>query len=124
MRILLDSHVLLWLLADDPISPEARAAVESLDNEVWVSVASIWELEIKRRIGKLTFDGDVVEATLAAGLDLLDIHADHAVRAGRLPLHHRDPFDRMLIAQAIGEGCALATRDPAIRAYRVTLLEV
>jgi len=123
VRLLLDSHVLLWLLAGDPIAPAAARAVESLDNEVWVSVATIWELEIKQAIGKLELDDDLVAAALGAGLDLLEIRSEHVVHAARLPMHHRDPFDRLLVAQATLEGAAIVTRDAALRSYQVTLLD-
>lgn len=119
MKLLLDSHVVLWLLADDPIAPAARQLVESTSNEVWVSVATIWELGIKAGLGKLRLDGDLVDNVLAAGLDLMEIRAEHATTAARLPPHHRDPFDRMLVAQAIEESCSIVTRDAAISSYGV-----
>lgn len=122
MRLLLDSHVVLWLLADQPVAPEARRLVESVDNEVWVSVASIWELEIKQALGKLRFDGDLVASVLAAGLDLMEIRSDHAVLAARLPMHHRDPFDRLLVAQAIHESCSVVTRDAVLMSYGVHIV--
>jgi PIN domain nuclease of toxin-antitoxin system len=125
VKLLVDSHVVVWLLQGEPIAARAQALLDSLDNDVWVSVATIWELEIKRAIGKLALDDpqDLESAVLAAGLDLLEIRSDHATLAARLPLHHRDPFDRLLIAQATIEGFALVTRDALFQRYAVTLID-
>ncbi|MGB2711580.1 MAG: type II toxin-antitoxin system VapC family toxin [Conexibacter sp.] len=123
MRLLLDSHVLLWLAADDPaLAPETSAAIYSGENEVLVSVASVWEIEIKRAKGALQTPDGLGPRLNQAGFELLDIELSHVVRAAELPPHHRDPFDRMLVAQAIGERAVLVTADEALRAYDVPLM--
>ena len=91
-------------------------------NDIFVSVASVWEIAIKRATGKLTFAAPIVGTVEAIGFELLPITASHAEHAGGLPLHHRDPFDRLLIAQAMLEGLVLATADPAMRPYGVPTL--
>ncbi len=84
-----------------------------------MSAATVWEIEIKRATGRLDAPGNLIEAVDASGFDHLPITLEHAVAAGRLPLHHRDPFDRMLVAQARVEGLTLATADPEITRYDV-----
>jgi PIN domain nuclease of toxin-antitoxin system len=91
-------------------------------NAVFVSAANIWEIEIKRRLGKLASPVGLVEASREAGFTLLDIRAQHAVAAARLPRHHTDPFDRMLVAQAMIEDCVLVTRDRKLARYDVPTL--
>lgn len=93
-------------------------------DDVYVSAATIWEVEIKRATGKLRIDADLARVVDEAGFERLQITFEHAVEAGRLPLHHRDPFDRMLIAQARLEGLTLATSDQSIARYGVPLLTV
>jgi PIN domain nuclease of toxin-antitoxin system len=123
MRLLLDTHILLWCLADDPTLPEnIRATVVDSNNTVFVSTASGWEIAIKKAIGKLEAPDDLLEAILACRFEPLPINFAHAMKAGSLPRHHDDPFDRMLIAQSIIEGCTLVTRDRQIKAYDVPLL--
>lgn len=123
MNVLLDSHCLLWWLADLPLSGLATAAVGDPLNDVFVSPATIWELEIKAALGKLTIDGDLVSAVEASGFAWLPISAEHARAAARLPQHHRDPFDRMLIAQALIEGCTVVSRDAVFQQYSVSLID-
>ena len=121
MRLLLDTHVLLWLLsADDRLSAEGISAIESAD-EVLVSAASVWEIEIKRAKGLLESPDDLVDLIEAAGVQLLSMTAAHATLAGRLPRLHNDPFDRMLIAQAKTEGAVLVTADHAPVHYGVAV---
>ena len=122
MNVLLDSHCVLWWLADLPLTEEARAAITDPASEVFVSAASIWELEIKSALGRLTIDGDLSAEVEAAGFAWLPITQRHARAAARLPLHHRDPFDRMLIAQARLEGHAIVTRDHSFQRYAVELI--
>ena len=124
MRFLLDTHVLLWWLADDPkLAGEARAAVMDPANEICVSPASVWEAAIKRTLGKLRFeDVDLVAALEASGFRELPIAVEHALRAGQLPRHHDDPFDRMLVAQAMAEGLTIVSRDEALKAYDVPVV--
>ena len=104
MNVLLDSHCVLSWLADLPLADEARVAITDPASDVFVSAASIWELEVKAASGRLTIDGDLAAEVEAAGFTWLPITQRHARAAARLPLHHRDPFDRMLIAQAQLEG--------------------
>jgi PIN domain nuclease of toxin-antitoxin system len=87
-----------------------------------VSAASTWELAIKSALGKLRLPADVASAIRAAGFDELEVTIDHGMTAGELPLHHRDPFDRMLVAQARLEGLTIVTRDPSFEPYGVPLL--
>lgn len=121
-RLLLDTHVLLVWLAAEEISREAADAIAEPSNTVTVSAASIWEIAIKRQIGKLRFDGSPADEVRHAGFDHLSITAAHAEAAGDLPFHHRDPFDRMLVAQAQAEGLTLVSRDAVFDRYDVRLL--
>lgn len=120
--LLLDTHPLLWWLAGEPISREAADAIADPSSIVAVSAASIWEIAIKRRLGKLAFEGSPTEEVRQAGFAHLPVTAAHSERAGDLPLHHRDPFDRMLVAQAQAEGLTLVSRDPVLDLYDFRLL--
>lgn len=123
MRLLLDTHAVLWWLATpEVIAPIAREAIADADNTVYVSAASIWEMGIKQQLQKLTLPGDPLEAIVAVGFDWLSITAAHSWRAGSLTPHHRDPFDRLLVAQAEMEGMVLVTRDVHIAHYGVPIL--
>jgi PIN domain nuclease of toxin-antitoxin system len=123
MRLLLDTHALLWALADpDRLSDDAHEAVRDGRNEVLVSAASVWEIAIKRAAGKLDAPDDLLDVTVAAGFQSLPISAQHALLAGALPRHHRDPFDRMLVAQARAESLLIVTRDPRFAPYEVNVL--
>jgi PIN domain nuclease of toxin-antitoxin system len=119
-RLLLDTHALLWFVANDAsMSATARTLIETAD-DVFVSVASAWETAIKVHLGKLTVDAPSAEAFFdeqmqTNGFTYLPIAPAHVFRAAALPLHHRDPFDRMLIAQAIVEGLSLVTRAQPTR---------
>jgi PIN domain nuclease of toxin-antitoxin system len=123
MRLLLDTHVLLWCLADDPTLPEnIRTQVIDPSNSVFVSAVSVWEIAIKKAIGKLEAPDDLPEAISACRFNPLSMTFAHAMKAGFLPKHHDDPFDRMLVAQSILEGCTLVTRDHRISAYGISIL--
>lgn len=124
MRLLLDGHAYLWWLADHPdLSHSARAAIADPNNVVLVSAATVWELEIKRTLGRLDAgDADFVVQIEANDFGELPVRASHAAVAARLPSHHHDPFDRMLIAQAQLEGLVCVTRDPAFDAYGAVTL--
>lgn len=120
---LLDTHILLWYLEDDPrLTADVRTQVGDAQTRVYVSVASIWEMSIKRAQGKLTMPDDMQAALVAYQFDLLTITLAHALAAGILPLHHRDPFDRMLVAQAQLEGLTLVTHDARLRPYGGNIL--
>ncbi len=124
MRLLLDTHALLWWLSGDPrLGPAAAALVADPLNEVLVSAASLWEITVKARIGKL--DADVTEiatATRDQGFRLLDIAIPHLAALQALPSHHRDPFDHLLIATALAEGAAFLTADGQAAAYPVRVI--
>lgn len=123
MILLLDAHALLWWLADDPtLAVPARAAISAPATEVIVSAASVWEIEIKRALGKLTAPDVLVDAIDASAFITLPITAADAERAGRLPPHHRDPFDRMLVAQALRLDAIIVSRDHAFEPYGVNVL--
>lgn len=123
MRILLDTHVLLWALAKpDEVRREARRAIEDRRNDVFVSAASAWEMALKQALGRLDAPADLIDAIEAVGFEELPITSAHALAAERLPRHHRDPFDRMLIGQAMVEGLTIATRDTRFAQYGVPLL--
>lgn len=124
MRLLLDSHALLWALTEPArLSADAAREIAAAANSVWFSPASVWELEIKRAQGKLDLPESWVEAAERTRFAELPVRSNHAAIAGRLPWHHRDPFDRMLIAQALAEDLRLVTRDRLAAAYGVKLLE-
>ena len=125
MRLLLDTHVLLWWLRDDRRLPARfSAAITDPVNEVLVSAATIWETSSKIALGTLETSGDLVEEIDANGFTELPITARHAQRAGALPRHHDDPFDRLLIAQAQLDSLRLVTLDAGFRAYDVQLLRL
>lgn len=122
MNLLLDTHTLLWSLIDDPQLPEKiRSAID--ENTVYISAASIWEIRIKQSLGKLEIvPSNFYEIIKSLPAVLLSITADHAHAVGNLPLHHRDPFDRILIAQAQWEDLILVTTDKKIQLYNIPLL--
>ncbi len=123
MKLLLDTHALLALLSSDyPLSEGAQEAIEQPDAQLLASAVNVWEIAIKRKIGKLEAPGDVIERIDDAGTEILAITARHAQTGGGLPLHHRDPFDRLLIAQAKIEGCAILTKDTAFASYGVPVV--
>jgi PIN domain nuclease of toxin-antitoxin system len=118
MRLLLDTHVFLWVLTDSArLGAEARRRIASAERS-FVSAASIWEVAIKARLGKIDADADALAAAIeASGFEELPVRAAHAAAVQRLPLHHADPFDRLLVAQALTEPLRLLTADPALTAY-------
>jgi PIN domain nuclease of toxin-antitoxin system len=117
--ILVDTHVLLWALVDDVrLTQRMRSSLETADLR-FLSAASIWEIEIKRALGKLRVEGDVVDIAGRAGFTPLAITWEHAAEAGRLPPHHADPFDRLLIAQGRIEQLPILTADRQFAAYDV-----
>lgn len=122
MNLLLDTHAFLWWMRDEAMSPEASAAIAHSDTVAVVSAATVWEIAIKRALGRLEAPEPLDDEIAAHGFTALPITAEHAERAGGLPRHHADPFDRMLVAQAQVEKLVLVTRDPAIEAYDVRTL--
>jgi len=121
MRLLLDTHILLWSLADPRrLSESARDAIEAGDNEVLFSAASIWEIAIKAQLLRAEFGVDtatIIGAARETRFTELAISAEHAAAVAALPPHHKDPFDRLLVAQAFTEPARLLTADKALAAY-------
>lgn len=127
MKLLLDSHAFLWWVqGTPPFGRRAAAAVSNPENEVVFSIASCWELAIKLGLGKLrlaqTLDQFIPEQLRLNGFSLLDIRLAHAVRVARLPFRHRDPFDRLLAAQALEEDLTIISADRVFRKYDVRVL--
>jgi PIN domain nuclease of toxin-antitoxin system len=128
VRLLLDTHAFLWAAADpDQLRANARTAIEDGTNEVSVSAAVAWEISIKVALGKLTVPADLAvwlpARVRSLGFQALDISAAHAIAVGALPDIHRDPFDRIMIAQAQVEGLTFVTRDPENQKYPINVLE-
>jgi PIN domain nuclease of toxin-antitoxin system len=122
--LLLDAHAVLWWLADDDtLERQARAAIADPTNDVLVSAATVWEIAIKRSIGKLDAPIGLTEIIGRTGFDVLPITGADAEHAGELPRHHRDPFDRMLVAQATRLRALIVSRDAAFAAYGVAVLK-
>lgn len=123
MRLLLDTHAALWWLSDDErFGDEAARHMADGRNEVLLSAAVLWEVAIKRSLGKLEAPADLASTLLGAGIRGLPITLGHAAAVEALPWHHRDPFDRMLVAQAGVEGAAIVSRDERLRPYGRTLI--
>ena len=127
MRLLLDTHVLLWWLTKSPSMPvSAQNLLRNRDHTVLVSAASMWEIATKVRLGKLDVAIEVVENFVVylarERIEVLAMTADHAIRAGLLPGPHKDPFDRMLIAQALAENVPIVSNDRALDGYGVRRL--
>ncbi|MCP4361772.1 MAG: type II toxin-antitoxin system VapC family toxin [Chloroflexi bacterium] len=125
MNLLLDTHAFLWAIDDNPkLSQRARAAIVDGNNVVFVSAATAWEISIKKGIGKLKVpQGDYLEELRLHRFTPLNITTEHALAIDGLPHHHKDPFDRMLVAQAKVENLTLVTHDPKLKAYTVKILE-
>lgn len=127
MRALLDTHAFLWWIVDDPrLSAAAREVIAEGDNEIFLSAASAWEMAIKSRLGRLRMPADfqrfVSDQVDLNGFRVLPVRLAHALRVHGLPDHHRDPFDRMLIAQGQVENMPLISGDRRLRAYGVPLV--
>ena len=124
MNLLLDTHVLLWWLDDNPtLSKKAKAAIADGKNLVFISTSVIWEIRIKQALGKIKVPDDFRKVLDEQPFEMLNISAEHAHAIGELPPHHRDPFDRMLVAQAKVEGLTIITRDKNIKKYKVPFIE-
>lgn len=123
MKIIIDTHIFLWALADPSrIRGSKRTELETLANTVYVSAISLAEIMIKSSIGKLNVDYDPVDMVQQSGFELLDFRGQDALLLKEMPFHHKDPFDRMLIAQAIANGYYLMTEDSKFFAYDCRLL--
>jgi PIN domain nuclease of toxin-antitoxin system len=121
--LLLDANALLWWLADDPgLSQAAQDAIADPATDVLVSAATVWEIGIKRELGKLRAPEDLIGAIEISGFEGLPVTLADADRASRLTLHHRDPFDRMLVAQATRLEAVIVSRDLAFAPYEVNVL--
>lgn len=124
MSLLLDTHVALWAITgDDTLGPELLDQLRH-DPDIFLSPVSLWEITIKQAAGKLVGPPDLAERVRDMGFLELPVTHTHAIAAGRLPPHHRDPFDRMLVAQAVSEGLTLVSRDLSVGMYEVDILNV
>lgn len=126
MNLLLDTHTLLWALTDpERLGPQARPAIEKPDNHIRASAVSAWEIAVKQQIGKLRLPAPAMQwlpsAIQATGIEWMNITPLHALRVGTLPPHHQDPFDRLLVAQAL-DGFILVTKDAHIPKYDIATL--
>lgn len=124
MRLLLDTHAFLWFVEGNPqLSARARTLIEDTSNEILLSVASIWEIAIKFSLGKLSLTAPVetfiAQQLQANAITTIDVRTEHAVAVAALPFHHRDPFDRLLIAQAQVEGVPIISADAAFDPYPI-----
>ena len=121
MKLLLDTHAFLWFVTGDRrLSRRARRAVEAGDSELLISTASVWEVAIKTSLGRLTLPKsvhDYFDDKVATGFIILPVEWAHAARVAELPFHHRDPFDRLIIAQALVERIPIVSGDPGFKMY-------
>ncbi|SOD94009.1 type II toxin-antitoxin system VapC family toxin [Caenispirillum bisanense] len=124
MKLLLDTHILIWWANGEDFPAAVADAIAAPDATVYVSIASLWEIVIKRSLGKLTFDLDFRELLERAGFILLPIEIRHLAVLEGLPPHHRDPFDRVLVAQALCDGLTFVSADRTMPRYGATLLPV
>ncbi|NEP11516.1 MAG: type II toxin-antitoxin system VapC family toxin [Symploca sp. SIO2C1] len=127
MNILLDTHVFLWFVNDDPkLSDKLKILIEDENNFCYLSLASLWEMSIKYNLGKLNLDNsyeEFVEAEIIQSrISLIEIKLEHFKINASLPLHHRDPFDRLIIAQSMAENIPIITLDSAFNKYSVTII--
>jgi len=128
LNLLLDTHIALWAITDSPrLSSDARQLILSAKTTVWVSAASIWEIAIKHSLGRgeMPVSGqESLQYFKAAGYRILSIEPEHVVAVEGLAAHHRDPFDRLIVAQAIVEPMRLLTHDPLVALYSNTIIKV
>jgi PIN domain nuclease of toxin-antitoxin system len=123
LKLLLDTHAALWFLGgDERLGKNAARHVTDDSNRVLLSAAVVWEIAIKRSLGKLVVPDEYLALLLDGGVQPLAVSVAHAAGVECLPPHHRDPFDRMLVSQAIIEGGAIVSRDAALQPYDVTLI--
>lgn len=128
MNLLLDTHVALWAITDSPkLPPKARDLIESPKTTVWISAASVWEIAIKHSLGRgdMPVSGrDAARYFQESGYRFLPVEAEHAVAVEELPPHHQDPFDRILVAQALVEPMRLMTHDALVALYTDTIIKI
>jgi PIN domain nuclease of toxin-antitoxin system len=126
VKLLLDTHSFIWFLfGDASLSKKAKSAIEDVKTDCFLSVASLWEISIKQSIGKLNLkktDAEIEQALIDNQISILPIKIEHTVAIKALPFHHRDPFDRMLIAQALVENCSIITLDSMMSMYSARIL--
>jgi PIN domain nuclease of toxin-antitoxin system len=123
LRLLLDTHAALWFLADDNrLGSRARDELDDDDNRVLLSAAVVWEIALKRSLGKLELTADYLTLLLGGGAEALPISIEHAAAIENLPWHHRDPFDRILVAQAQVERASIVSGDEALAPYGVPVV--
>ncbi|MCA3248867.1 MAG: type II toxin-antitoxin system VapC family toxin [Holosporaceae bacterium] len=123
VKLLLDTHVLLWCLSSsDRLPASLREKIVDAHNDVWVSAATVWEIGIKKALGKLQVPDDLLEAITFSGFNPLPITLEHAELAAKLPKHHDDPFDRVLVAQAMSEELILVSHDARLPSYNIPVL--
>ena len=127
MRLLLDTHTFLWFIqGNDDLSDVARALIEDSANQKLISIASLWEISIKVSIGKLEIEMPMTELVknqvLGNAFDILDISPQHLDELAKLTFHHKDPFDRLMIAQSLAEGISIVSKDNAFRGYSAQLI--
>lgn len=122
-RFLLDTHIFIWWMdSNKRLSKEVAVILSNPQNHIFVSVGSVWEIIIKKAARKLKVPKDIEGGIHASGFNLLPIEMAHVLRIDQLPHYHKDPFDRLLIAQAKEEQCVLITDDPKIKKYNITIL--
>jgi PIN domain nuclease of toxin-antitoxin system len=128
LNLLLDTHVALWAITDSPrLSDKARDLISSPRTTVWVSAANVWEIAIKHALGRgdMPVSGhDAMRYFQESGYRFLPVEAEHAVAVEELPVHHHDPFDRILVAQALVEPMRLMTHDPVVALYSDTIIKI
>lgn len=128
MNLLLDTHVALWAITDSPKLPShARTLIQAPTSIVWVSVASVWEIAIKHALGRGDMpvsSQEAIDYFRESGYRFLAIEAEHAAAVEALPAHHQDPFDRLLVAQALVEPMRLMTHDPLVSRYNDTIIKI
>ena len=123
MNLLLDTHVLLWWLDDHPnLTSRTKTSIADGQNLIFISAAVIWEIQIKHAIGKLIIPANFRKVLDQENFEFLDIIVEHAFAIADLPLHHRDPFDRILIAQAKVEGMTIVTHDKHFKKYKISII--
>ena len=125
MNFLLDTHILLWFLENDSsLSEIVREVITNPENLVFVSSVSAWEISIKQSVGRLSAPNNLEEALRFSQFEVLSMTLAHGIKVADLPMHHKDPFDRMLIAQALVEGLTIITVDEKFKFYDVPLFSI